>query len=581
VRQDNFGGAIPIQESLAFPTFADPKNALIGLFLTGGVSSSWYLGKNVANSQRQYNLTDSVSVFTGTHQLKFGVDYRRLSTWNGSRAYDQFAYFTGATGATSGRTSEVVIEAQDAGSIRFNNFSLFAQDAWKLSRRVTLTYGVRWELNPGPTGGPNHPLFTFTGYDTPKNIRLATPGTPLYLTTRTNFAPRVGFAWLVADRPGATLTLRGGWGLFYDLGAGLIGQSASSFPYYRQTVFFNGVTFPLPPAAQQPPPFGLSPPVASIYGAVNGLKLPVTHEWNIALEQEAGRNNAVSISWVGAAGRRLLRMDYFVNPNDNFTYAYLIRDTGFSNFESLQAQFQRRLSNGLQALASYTWAHSLDNASTDSASYLSAVIVNPKRDYAASDFDIRHTLSAAFSYNLSAVPATVWSKLINRWAFDGVFSLRTSSPVDITYTRDLGFGVYSFRPDQVANVPLYITDFNAPGGRNFNPVAFSLPSEYPGRQGTLGRNVLRGFGMNQINFTLRREFPLYEPLRLQFRAEMFNALNHPNFADPVGSLQSSQFGYSTAMLSQDLGRGGLNGGLNPLYQVGGTRSIQLALRMVF
>ncbi len=84
-----------------------------------------------------------------------------------------------------------------------------------------------------------------------------------------------------------------------------------------------------------------------------------------------------------------------------------------------------------------------------------------------------------------------------------------------------------------------------------------------------------------MNLTIRREFPLAEGLKLQFRAEMFNALNHPNFANPSGDLLSSQFGYSTSMLAQDLGRGGVNGGLNPLYQVGGPRSIQLALRLVF
>ena len=581
VRQDNFGGATPIPDSIAFPAFTDPKSAFVGLFLTGGVASSWYLGKNVANEQHQYNVTDTASYLTGAHHLKAGVDYRHIGTWNGPRAYDQFAYFTGATGATSGRTSEVVIEAQDAGSIHFDNLSLFAQDAWKFARRITLTYGLRWELNPAPTGGPNHQLFTFTGYENPKNIQLAPGGTPLYRTRWTNFAPRIGLAWQLSDKPGQALTLRAGWGMFYDLGSGIIGQAASSFPYYRQTVYYDGIMFPLPVAAEHPPVFSLSPPVASIYGAVNGLQLPVTYEWNVALERELGRDNALSISWVGAAGRRLLRMDYFVNPNDNFTYAYLLRNTGFSNFESLQAQFQRRLSKGLQALVSCTWAHSLDNASTDSASYLSAIIINPLRDYGPSDFDIRHAVSAAFSYNLPGTGRLRWKPILSHWAADGVYSFRTATPVDVTYTRDLGFGVYSFRPDLVAGAPLYLVDPNVAGGRAFNPDAFTLPNTYPGRQGNFGRNVLRGFALNQINFTLRREFPIYEQMRLQFRAEMFNALNHPNFGDPVGSLQSSQFGYSTGMLSQDLGRGGLNGGLNPLYQVGGPRSIQLALRLVF
>ena len=160
-------------------------------------------------------------------------------------------------------------------------------------------------------------------------------------------------------------------------------------------------------------------------------------------------------------------------------------------------------------------------------------------------------------------------------------SARTATPVGITYSADIGYGLYNWRPDVVSGEPLYIADPNVAGGRRFNPDAFETPNTYPGRQGTLGRNVMRGFPLEQLNLTIRREFQLYERARLQFRAEMFNALNHPAFADPSGAMQSTEFGYSTQMVSQSLGRGGLNGGLNPLYQIGGPRSIQLALRLVF
>ena len=115
----------------------------------------------------------------------------------------------------------------------------------------------------------------------------------------------------------------------------------------------------------------------------------------------------------------------------------------------------------------------------------------------------------------------------------------------------------------------------------FNGLFLVLPQEFPGRQGQLGRNVLRGFGLAQMNITVRREVRVWEGLRLQVRAELFNALNRPAFADPSGSLFSPQFGYSTRMLGRSLGRGGVNGGLNPLYQIGGPRSVQLALRLVF
>jgi hypothetical protein len=510
----------------------------------------------------------------GSHQLKFGLDYRRIGTYNGPRAYDQFAYFTGATGAAYGESSEVVIDAQDPGSILFRNVSLFAQDAWKITQRLTLTYGLRWEINPAPTGGPNHPLYTFTGYESPSQIQLAPVGTPLYKTTWANFAPRVGLAYQLSQAPGRETTVRGGFGMFYDLGTGIIGQAVSSFPYYRTTAYYDGIFFPLPPAAAQPPPFSVNPPAGSIYGAVEGLKLPETYEWNIAMEQSLGKNNALSVSWVGAAGRNLLRQDYFVDPNPNFTYVYLLTNTGFSDFESLQTQFQRRLGHGLQALASWTWSHSLDNASNDSSSYLKAIIVNPLRDRGPSDFDIRHAVSAAFSYNVKY-------RWLRGWGLDGVYTFRTATPVDITYARDLGYGPFSFRPDRVADVALYIADPNVAGGRRFNPDAFVLQSTYPGRQGTLGRNVIRGFPLDQLNFTVRREFQLIEKAKLQFRAEMFNALNHPSFADPIGLLQSPQFGQSVQTLGRDLGQGGVNAGLNPLYQIGGSRSIQLALRMVF
>jgi len=575
-RLDNFGGATPLDPSDLFPSYVNQKDAFGGFFIPAGIDTSYYLGKNVANAQRQYNAVDALSFITGAHQLKFGVDWRRIGTYDGAHNYDQFAYFDTPLAAALGFASSVVVEAQDPGSILFRNFSAFAQDAWKLASHITLTYGARWEVNPAPAGGPNHPLYTFEGYSNPSIIQLAPPGTSFYATTWKNFAPRVGMAWGLHGSPSWQTTLRIGWGMFYDLGSGLLGQAAASFPYYRQNVF-SDVSYPLPPAAAAAPPFQLSPPVSSIYGAVTGLKLPVTYEWNVTIEQSLGTNDLLSTAYVGSAGRNLLRMDYFVNPNQNFTYAYLVRNTAFSDFDSLQIQYQHRLSKGLHVRAAYTWAHSLDNASNDSASYLAALQINPLDDRGPSDFDIRHSFSAAFTYDLPK-GKTVF---LRNWGLDGVVIARSAPPVDVTYYQDLGFGLYNFRPDLVPGVPLYISDPNVAGGRRINANAFSFPGGFPGRQGTLGRNALRGLGMNQINLTVRREFPLRERLRLQFRAEMFNALNHPNFAAPSGSLFSPEFGYSTQMLSQDLGRGGVNGGLNPLYQVGGPRSIQLALRLVF
>jgi len=574
---DNFGGAVPFDESTFFPSFASPSNSFGGLFLDGGVDSNFYLGKNVLNSQRQYNIVETVSFVTGTHQFKFGGDFRRVATLNSPQVYSLFAYFAAAASVVGGQTSLTTIQAQDPITVYFNNLSAFAQDAWKVTPRLTLTYGLRWELNPAPYGSQQ--LYTFQNPATPVNITAAPSGTSLYKTTWTNFAPRLGVAYLLDPRSGHETTLRGGFGMFYDLGSGIISQAASGWPYFRQENFLQGTFFPLPASQAEPPPFSLQPPIESIYGAVNGLKLPVTYQWNLTVERAIGASNAISIGYVAAANRNLLRQEYWVNPNANVTYAYLLTNDSFSNFNSLQIQFQRRLSHGVQALVSYTYGKSLDTASNDSTSHLIAPTINPNQDYGPSDFDIRQSLSAAFSYNLPG--ARYLKALTSHWALDGVVSARSATPVDVTYSADLGYGLYNWRPDYVYGQPLYIADPNVAGGRRFNPNAFEFPDTYPGRQGTLGRNVMRGFPVEQLNLTIRREFPLRERAKLQFRIEMFNALNHPSFADPSGAMQSTQFGYSTQTVAQSLGQGGVNAGLNPLYQVGGPRSIQLALRIAF
>ncbi|HSE97418.1 MAG TPA: TonB-dependent receptor, partial [Blastocatellia bacterium] len=134
------------------------------------------------------------------------------------------------------------------------------------------------------------------------------------------------------------------------------------------------------------------------------------------------------------------------------------------------------------------------------------------------------------------------------------------------------------RPDLVSGVPLYIDDPSVAGGRRINRAAFVTPP--PNQQGTLGRNSLRGFAMSQLDFALRRRFQLTEGLNLQLRADFFNVFNHPNFADPNGSLNNALFG--NALFGQSLQMLGRSlGGLNPLYQIGGPRSIQLALKLQF
>jgi hypothetical protein len=128
-------------------------------------------------------------------------------------------------------------------------------------------------------------------------------------------------------------------------------------------------------------------------------------------------------------------------------------------------------------------------------------------------------------------------------------------------------------------VPLELHGSQYPGGKIFNKAAFTAVP--PGQQGNFGRNVLRGFEATQADIGVQRQFRLTEAVGLRFRAEFFNILNHPNFGNPTNSLPSPLFGRSTQTLANSLGSGGANGGFNPLYQIGGPRSIQLALKLQF
>jgi hypothetical protein len=178
------------------------------------------------------------------------------------------------------------------------------------------------------------------------------------------------------------------------------------------------------------------------------------------------------------------------------------------------------------------------------------------------------------------------------WSIQSVVLARSAPPVDVFNTAFVGGISRDFtveRLDVVPGAPLYTFDSALPGGKEFNRTAFALPpvdptTHLPLRQGDLQRNGLRGFGATQWDFAVHREFPITETVKLQFRAELFNILNHPNFGQPDGNLAHPLFGKATTTLAQSLSGSGNAvgaGGLSPLYQIGGPRSTQLALKILF
>ncbi|HVO63859.1 MAG TPA: carboxypeptidase regulatory-like domain-containing protein [Candidatus Binatia bacterium] len=583
---DNFGGAVPLPDSVLFPSGYSSSNALFEFLILG--AGEYAQGKYGIDEQRQVNLIDNLSIAKGSHQLKLGVDYRWLSPFSSPVNYAPFAEFKGMSTTPGGALSDTALAAfvhnVQANTLLAWNLSLYGQDTWRVTPQLTLTYGLRWDLNPALKGKnlENQP-FTVTGLDDPATLALAPRGISLYDTSYGNVAPRIGIAYQFGGNQNWTSVLRAGFGIFYDLGYGSLGGVSSYFPY-QAVKSLSLVPFPLSAANAAPPPLTTNPPVSNILVAQPNLSTPYTYQWNVALEQSIGENQSLSLTYVGAAGRDLLRVTNLYNPNPNFQQVSVTSNSATSDYDALQIKFERRLSRGWQALASYTWSHSIDIASTDAfATYLNTPIsiANPDIDRASSDFDIRHTFTAGVTYIVPTPQSNSFARAtLGGWTVDTFLLARTAPPVDVTGGLVVAAGtVLKPRPNVVPGVPLELYGSQYPGGKIFNSAAFTTPPK--GEQGNFPRNYLRGFAASQVDFALQREFKLTEKLNLRFRGEFFNLFNHPNFGSPNNSLTSPLFGYSTQTLANSLGTGGANGGLNPLYQIGGPRSIQLALKLQF
>lgn len=595
---DNFGGAIPVSQSILFPVSAE--SAGFQLVIWGGTNTNLVAGRNADNLQRQINIVDQLTMGRGAHQLKFGIDYRRLSPIYNSPNYNQSIIFSGVAAgvnspagtALSGLAESIQIAAGSGPRFPlFTNFSAYGQDTARLTNRLTVNYGLRWELNPAPTEAHGNAAITVQHLDSLTSIALAPRGAKLYATTYNNFAPRIGLAYEAAP----DLILRAGIGIFYDLGNGQAAQGFGNVFPFVAAKHFDKIAYPLTPEQDAAPPLTTAPPYGTIIAFDPKLKLPRVAEWNVAIEKSFGARQVLSLAYAGAAGRELLREDVLLDPNPNFTIIRLTSNAAESSYRALQIQFTRRLSRRFQALANYTWSSAVDNASSDSLARLritqggtdpgssSSNVFSSNLARGPSDFDVRHSFTAAATYNF---PAPSGRKFISRalrdWIVNAVFRARTATPVNVVVRSEVvgqDLVLELQRPDVIPGVPLYLKDASAPGGRRINRGAFVAPVQI--RQGTLGYNALRGFAMSQLDLALGRQFPVSERGKLELRAEAFNIFNHPNFGNPNNILMDSFFGQSTQMLGRTLGTGGINGGLSPIYQIGGSRSIQLALKVSF
>jgi hypothetical protein len=301
-------------------------------------------------------------------------------------------------------------------------------------------------------------------------------------------------------------------------------------------------------------------------------------QWNVSFQQELGESQALTVSYVGSAGRRLLEQSLLrLTGNPNFSNVTSFQNGLTSDYDALQFQFQRRLHGGLTSLASYTYSHCIDYGSQNTAyPYVRGNC----------DFDVRHNMSGALSYDVpNAAKSGVLAALARNWGVDLRVSARTAFPITVNGPSLINPVTGQFESsglDLVPGQPIYLYGSQYPGNRRINPAAFALPAGCTpltcgtsGKRGDAPRNFLRGFNAWQADLAVRREFPIHDEVKFEFRAEVFNVLNHASFGSIETRYGNVQFGETTATLAQSLGV------LSPLYQMGGPRSMQFAAKLLF
>jgi hypothetical protein len=579
---DSFGGAVPPSTTVLAPGLANPGNSLLA-FLT--FDTSFYETGRVANNRStQLNFANDLNISHGVHQLKFGVDYRTI--FLDLRPYQSAVVYE--ADSVSGLISTGQVLALQGNTAKPSSFlsqstSIYGQDTWKVTPRLSLTYGLRWELSPPPSSRGNTTLASWLNVENPAELTLAPVGTPLWKTRYASFAPRIGVAYQLTEK--GDFVLRAGSGIFYDLSADAAGYLGFYFPNYATMTSFS-VPLPLANSTTYLPTLSLQPPYPNAtHGFAPNLNMPRSYQWNIGVEKSFVGEQALSFTYLGQAGRELLRQEGISNPNANFLGSFVLtQNAAWSNYNALQVQYRRPVVGRLQALLNYTYSHSLDNASNDVVEAISSTVVSAANDYASSSFDVRNSFSGALTYSIPTVGKKGSLEYLTKdWSIEGLIVARNGFPFNasaITAT----IGGANPRPDLVPGQPLYVRGsgctsvFGAPcpGGVGLNPAAFTAPP--PGLQGSEGRNDLRGFGLTQTDMSLGRRFAISERVSIQFRADAFNLFNHPNFANPIGYYLGP--GVTTYLVSTQTLNNGL-GGLNPLFQEGGPRSLQLSLKLSF
>lgn len=578
--QNEFGRGLPIIRVTGFGG-------------TGGQPLTDNLGASTT-ARNLFQYIDNLSLTTGRHSLKFGGEVRRAHVnssafrtlrgslnFNGSRNGTINAAVPGNAAVAAladfllGLPAQATISSANATrGFRTTAFSGYAQDEWRVTNRLTLNVGLRYEIDTPLTevNGLLSNLIPGVG-----NFVVGSNELPrLHRLDKNNFAPRVGFAYRLTED--GKMTVRGGAGVFYDNGVfqDRFGTARTNAPFALTAIDNNPAPFPQDNSAAVTFTRLLGSGQATSAASIDvNYRTPYALQYNLNLQRELASHTLAEIAYVG---RRGLNASRPVNINQvvavNSPAALLLpvgsrpfnnanvpaaarfandinqqQYNGQSTYHALQLRLERRFAQGLSFLTGYTWSKSIDDVSGigSGADDRAQDAYNLRAQRAISNFDLTHRFTFSTTYDLPfgkgrrflSDAAPLVSAFIRDWQVNSITTWQSGLPFTVT--------VGSF--DTVAQIsnrrPNVISDprQNVPAGLSFNPAAFVAPPA--GQLGNAGRNTLRGDRYYNTDISLIRRFPLHllgDAGGLHFRAEFFNVFNHPNFNLPVSTLSSGAFG---------------------------------------
>jgi hypothetical protein len=513
----------------------------------------------VSRRTQTLHVSDSISVDRGRHHLKLGGEVRRYQSdgFNHLFARGQLTFRGVYSGSALGDlllglpSLTLLARNDNPQALRTTAWNVFAQHDWRPASSVTINTGIRYELNEPPVDAADRMrIFDLTTHTLVPVGQGSVPRSGVR-TDRNNLAPRVGASWKLPGR--ADLTMRGGYGLYYDSGT-LIENSALYFnpPYFDLAVFFPAEQ---PLSVADPFPAGREfRPLPSVNTLQPDFRTAVARQGSIGLDARV-RGFDIGARYVGSHGSHLVRRRNINQPMpgpgpldprrpiEGFGDILLVKPEATSSYHALQVRAERQHANGLSLRAAYTWSKSIDDASaflqSDGNDNTPQQGSNPAAERGLSDFDVRHRLSTAVVWVFPDRARWSWA---HGWQASAILALQSGRPFtprigfDNSNTGNVGGSFGYDRPNEVSPA-------SAPAGAvRYGGRAFVVPPPYT--FGNAGRNILTGPRFASLDASLSRVFNAGSARRIEARLEVYNALNRDNLALPDSFIDRPTFGQS-------------------------------------